>query len=215
MTLALMTGCTLTRVTSHPTEPTTPLPPRRRRDPEAHRAAILVATRAALTENGYARATIRDIAQRAGVTHGLVMRHFGSKEQLMRAALPGPLGLAEVAAGDPATLPERLARSFLARMDADAVSDPLVAILRAAATNERAAGELYVEMRRRSTQTLGAVLEAADLEVRSDLLVATLIGITFERYVVRRGSLAELPSVELEGYLAGIVRHILGPALPG
>ena len=131
----------------------------------------------------------------------------------MRAALPDPPGLAEVAAGDPATLPERLAHSFIARMDANAASDPLVAVLRAAATNERAGGELYAEMRRRSTQALGAVLEAADLEVRADLLVATLIGITFERYVVRRGSLAELPSAELERYLAGIMRHILGPAL--
>ncbi len=81
---------------------TTPMPPpiscvmdhspkrKRVRDPEAHRAAILGAARAAFAERGYARATIRDIAARAGVTHSLVMRHFTSKEGLFLSVSPSP-----------------------------------------------------------------------------------------------------------------------------
>jgi hypothetical protein len=79
-------------------------PPRRRRDPEASRAAILEAAREVFAERGYARATIREIARRAGVTHGLVMRHFGSKEQLLIEALPGPRAAAEGVPGDLTTL---------------------------------------------------------------------------------------------------------------
>lgn len=76
-------------VSSEP--PSAPAVVRKRvRAPEVHREAILEAARAAFAERGYTRATIREIAGRAGVTHGLVMRHFGSKEQLFLAAVPGP-----------------------------------------------------------------------------------------------------------------------------
>src|SRR5579875_2572479 len=88
--------------------------PRARRDPEGRRAAILQAARQALAEQGYARTTIREIARRAGVTHGLVMRHFGSKERLLLLALPGPRAIARVAPGDLDTLPERIAAAFMA-----------------------------------------------------------------------------------------------------
>ena len=185
----------------------------RTRNPEAHRAAILEATREALAEHGYARTTIRDIARRAGVTHGLVMRHFGSKEQLMAAALPDPPGLDAVADGDPATLPERIAAMFALRMSTDASDDPMVAIIRSAATNERTAAALYEEMRRRSGALLARVLPQAAFDVAGDLMVAVMIGVAFERQIVRTGRLAELPADELESHLAGIFRQILAPFL--
>lgn len=82
---------------------------KRVRAPEAHREAILEAARAAFAERGYTRTIIRKIAGRAGVTHGLVMRHFGSKERLFVAAVPGPpRDLPELLPGPPETMPERL-----------------------------------------------------------------------------------------------------------
>src|SRR5580704_11674648 len=93
-------------------------PHRHRRNPEASRAAILEAAREVFSERGYARATIREIARRAGVTHGLVMRHFGTKEQLLVEALPGPRAAAQVVPGDLATLPERVAAAFVAEAEA-------------------------------------------------------------------------------------------------
>ena len=185
-----------------------------RRDPEAHRTAILQAAREALTEHGYARTTIRDVARRAGVTHGLVMRHFGSKEQLMLAAFPGPPGLDEVARGDPASLPERLAHSYVVRLEDAAGEDPLVAIIRSGATNERAAATLYEEMRRQSIRLLEGVVAADAFEVRGDLVVAILIGVTFERYVMRAGGLAALSPDEFEHHVADLIRHVLEPVLP-
>lgn len=50
-------------------------------------AAILAAATDLFAERGPAATSIRDIAARAGVNHGLVFRHFGTKEQLVGAVL--------------------------------------------------------------------------------------------------------------------------------
>jgi hypothetical protein len=90
-------------------------------------------------ERGFARATIRDIAARARVTHGLVMRQFESKEQLFLAAIPGHRELDRVIAGDPASVPERVAQAYVERMEAGAAGDPLVVLLRGVASDQQAA----------------------------------------------------------------------------
>jgi TetR/AcrR family transcriptional regulator, repressor for neighboring sulfatase len=50
-------------------------------------AAILDSAGQMFAERGPAAASIRDIAARARVNHGLVFRHFGAKEQLVAAVL--------------------------------------------------------------------------------------------------------------------------------
>lgn len=49
--------------------------------------ALIDAGTELFAEQGAAAASVRDIADRAGVNHGLVHRHFGSKERLLRAVL--------------------------------------------------------------------------------------------------------------------------------
>jgi AcrR family transcriptional regulator len=50
-------------------------------------AAILEAATDLFAERGPAATSIRDIATRSKVNHGLVFRHFGTKEQLVGAVL--------------------------------------------------------------------------------------------------------------------------------
>jgi TetR/AcrR family transcriptional regulator, repressor for neighboring sulfatase len=50
-------------------------------------AAILDSAAELFAERGPAAASIRDIAARARVNHGLVFRHFGTKERLISAVL--------------------------------------------------------------------------------------------------------------------------------
>jgi AcrR family transcriptional regulator len=182
---------------------------KRVRNPEAHRAAILQAAQAVFAERGYARATIREIARQAGVTHGLVMRHFDSKENLFVAAVPGARDVEQLVQGDPEGLPERIAHGFVSRMERAGGNDPFVALIRSAASNEEAAVRLYMAMHERSTAAYLTAVTAADAEVRIEMLAAELIGVTFNRYVIGRGALAELTPDQLADHLTRVIRAIL------
>ncbi len=63
----------------------------RRRGPysstPARRAQIVRAALASIAEHGYERASLRDIAARADVTHAALLRHFADKGELLVAAL--------------------------------------------------------------------------------------------------------------------------------
>ena len=187
--------------------------PRRRRDPGASRAAIIEAAREVFTERGYARATIREIARRAGVTHGLVMRHFGTKERLLIEALPGPRAAAAVVPGDLGTLPERIAEAFVAETEsAGGGEHAVVALIRSAASGEEVAMPLYAAVEREVTAAFREVLGPGS-EVYAGLLGSLFIGVTFARHVARTGVLARLTREELVGYLVPAVKALLAPAI--
>jgi hypothetical protein len=203
-----MTTCILSCMEGQPD----PQPPKRRRDPEASRAAILDAAREVFTERGYAHATIREIARRAGVTHGLVMRHFGAKEQLLIEALPGPRVAAGVLPGDLGTLPDRVAAVFVEETESAGGEHALVALIRSAASGEEVAMPLYAAVEREITSAFRDVL-GPGTEAYADLLGSLLIGVAFARHVARTGALAELTREELVAYLVPAIRALLAPAI--
>lgn len=60
--------------------------PYRRESEETRREALIVAALDLVAEGGSQAATVRAIADRAGVTPGLIRHYFASKEELTRAA---------------------------------------------------------------------------------------------------------------------------------
>jgi TetR/AcrR family transcriptional repressor of bet genes len=60
------------------------LPPRFSREPQdVRREALIEATLASLAERGLGSVSVRDVAQRAGVSLGLIRHHFGSFGELL------------------------------------------------------------------------------------------------------------------------------------
>ena len=90
--------------------------PDRPRRSEPTRQAILQAARVRFATDGYDRATIRAIAADAGIDPSLVMRYFGSKEQLFVAATDFDLHTPDLAASPPQERGARLVRHFIRRM---------------------------------------------------------------------------------------------------
>ena len=56
-------------------------------DAERTRGAIVGAALSLFAERGFEGVSVRDIAQKAGTTHGLIRHHFGSKEGVWRAVV--------------------------------------------------------------------------------------------------------------------------------
>jgi AcrR family transcriptional regulator len=69
-----------------------PVAPRRRLTAEARKSSILAAARRAFTETGDMNGTtIKLIAERSGISEGVIYRHFESKDQLFYEAVVEPL----------------------------------------------------------------------------------------------------------------------------
>ena len=77
----------------------------------AVRAAVIAATKQQFANEGPA-ASIRDIARAAGVNHGLLHRHFGSRDEVIRAAFDDAARNGRALVGDATELDAALDRLF-------------------------------------------------------------------------------------------------------
>ncbi len=70
---------------NHPAPQTDPPPRTLSRD--TRRAQLIEATIQSLADRGFSRTTVTNVAARAGISHGLVLFHFTSKENLLAETL--------------------------------------------------------------------------------------------------------------------------------
>ncbi|WP_219822571.1 TetR/AcrR family transcriptional regulator [Sphingomonas montanisoli] len=92
------------------------------RDAEGTRARILAAACMQFGARGFANTGVRDIAAEASVNPALVLRYFGSKEALFRAALDHSIFMDPVLELEPAKMGRQVVEIFLA---ADEMPSPL------------------------------------------------------------------------------------------
>ena len=195
---------------------TTPAPKRQGRRPGSSdsRQVILEAARARFAKDGYAGATIRKIAADSGVDASLVMQFFGSKDDLFRevmAITPSALmRISEAFEGPANTLGERVTRAFLQVWDADPPeSEPFIAMLRAAISNEQASAQLRELIQTRVVHDLGS--RNADMTVRVEIVSSMLIGLIVGRHIVHVVGIVEQDRESLVRVVAPAVQAILAP----
>jgi AcrR family transcriptional regulator len=184
--------------------------PRRARNATATRSAILTAARARFARDSYERVGVREIAADAGVNAALVIRYFGSKEQLFAAAIAQDLGLAELLAGDLNVLGERIVRHFVHRWDAGTTLDPLLILLHSAA-NQQAAAMVNQSLTAQFVEPLARRLSGDDALLRTTLIGAQLLGLAIMRNVMQSEPLSSsaverlvaLVAPTLQSYLDG------------
>jgi AcrR family transcriptional regulator/DNA-binding MarR family transcriptional regulator len=199
-----------------------PARPERRRgrthDPEGNRRAVLAAARRLFAAHGYQGVSIRAIAAAAGVTPGLVMAYFGSKDGLFREVVGEGTGItAQVlddADTDPAGLPHVLAHSYLERWDRLSAQDPLAALIRSALDHPPSAVQLAEMLERLVTGPLTGVLGTSDeAAARIGLIRSVLFGVIMERYLFAHEPARSVPSAELEPLLTQVLTTAFGSAV--
>ena len=177
------------------------------------REAILDAARRAFAEQGYQHATIRGVADLAGVDPALVHHYFGTKQGLFVAAMQLPVNpveqLTAVLAEDPGQAGERMVEVFLSIWDHAADQSPLLALVRSAVGDEHAAAMLREFI---TEEVLGPVahrLGSPDARLRATLVGSQIIGLAMARYIVRVEPLASAPAAQVAAAIGPTLQRYL------
>ena len=179
------------------------------------RDAILAAARESFGASGYAGTTIRGVARAAGVDPALVHRFYGSKESLFAATLDLPADPSVIL---PALLGEgldglgeRVVRTFLALWDATPGQGPMLALIRSAAADEKAAALLRDFLTRVAMGPLAKAAGGDSPDLRAGLVASQMVGLAVSRYVLRLEPLASTPAAELAAHLGPTLdRYLTG-----
>jgi len=157
------------------------------------RAELLDAARVEFADRGFDGATVRVIAERAGVDPAMVNHWFGGKDALFLAALELPVDpaqiLTRVLPGHPDQLGERIVRTFLTIWDATG-GRPLATLIRSVASHETAARLMGEFVGRMIVGRVVAPVAPDRPELRGALVGSQIIGLGMVRYVLRLEPLA-------------------------
>ena len=200
---------------------TTTRPERRRgRRPggEDTRAALLAAARLEFAERGYEGATVRRIAERAGVDAAMVNHWFGGKEALFAASIDLPISPAQireqVVPGDPEQLGARIVERFLTIWDATG-GGPLAALIQSVAGHEAAARMLREFIKNVMVVPVVSVVAPDQPDLRGALVGSQIVGLGMVRYVLRLEPLASADHATVVAAVApNLQRYLTGPLDP-
>jgi AcrR family transcriptional regulator len=177
------------------------------------REAILDAARRAFAELGYQRATIRGVADLAGVDPALVHHYFGTKQALFVDAVQLPVNPVEhlmaVLAEDPAQAGRRMVETFLAVWDHAASQSPLLALVRSAVGDEHAAALLREFITEEVLGQIARRLGSPDARLRATLAGSQIIGLAMARYIVKVEPLASAPPEQVAAAVGPTLQRYL------
>lgn len=177
------------------------------------RAAIAEAARRQFQAGGYAATSVRSVAAEAGVDAALVMRHFGSKEQLFletidvegafEEALDGPLeGLGERIVA--LVLDDRLGRVFRTTYRA---------MIRAT-DSDQVRARLLEAMDATLVTPLARLLTGADRELRARLVAAQVGGLHEALAILEDPVVTAADAGRVAALYGAAVQSLVSPARP-
>jgi len=163
-------------------------------------ARILEAAQVEFAEHGEDGATIRGIARRAGVDPSLVMQHYGSKQALFSLAVRPATGLT---AG---SVPAHLAEVLGVRLHE--IPPATRALMRSMLTSPEAAAVMREYLQERAAN-LAETMTGDDAELRSAVVVSSILGITIARHFLELSPFTDLD----DDQVATLVDAWLAPLL--
>ncbi len=180
------------------------------RDAAATKRRILEHARRQFAQHGYTAATVKGVADAAGVSPNLITRYFGGKEGLFLAATRVEIPVSGSFDGDRSTLGARLAASIVARWSGPPGEDPLLVLQRASGERPEAAEALAAFLDANSLEPLyrylrDSGLDDADARGRAAAIDAFVLGVSTRRRVLRRdiGDPADL-----QAWLAATIQRL-------
>jgi len=175
------------------------------------KAAILKAAQQLFADQGYERATVRDIAARAAIDPAMVIRYFGSKEALFARATAFDLKLPNLTLVAKPDMGRTLVAHFLEVWEGALSNGSLVSLLRAAASNEDAAAAVRAIFGGQVVPMLAQVVPPAELPQRAGLVATQIMGLAVTRYILKvppvvamdRAQIVRLLGPTMQRYVVG------------
>jgi AcrR family transcriptional regulator len=152
---------------------------------ERTRSAILDAAQRLFAEYGYDGTTVRDVAAQASIDPAMVIRYFGSKDDLFAQAARIKLSLPDLRTVERAAVGKVLIQHFLGLWEGAGSGKSMAILLRSATSNEYAASktrEIFAAQVRPAIAVLG---NPADASRRAALISTQLLGLALCRYVLK------------------------------
>ncbi|WP_031470698.1 TetR/AcrR family transcriptional regulator [Sciscionella sediminilitoris] len=187
----------------------------RRPASEDTRTVLIEAARAVFTEQGYAGATVRQIAARAGMDPSMINHWFGGKDALFtEAVLQLPFRPADIAAsvldGPVEELGERFVRTVLRVWDS-AGGGQMTAVLRSFASNNEAVQAFREQMLDKVFLPLAERLQVEDAAFRATLCASQMAGLALARYALALEPLASAdPETVVTAIAPNLQRYLTG-----
>lgn len=166
------------------------------------RAAILDAAQKLFAQHGHDRTTVRDIAAKASIDPALVIRYFGSKDELFVRAAAFDLRMPDLSKVKRSQIGDTLIRRFLELGEG---FTGMTVLLRSAASNDYAASRVRELFAAQVLPAFARIGSRADAAERAGLVASQLLGLALCRYILKIPPVAEMSAEE-------IVKHI-GPTI--
>jgi AcrR family transcriptional regulator len=177
------------------------------------REKILAVARRRFATRGYDATSLRGIATDAKVDPALLIHYFGTKESLFAAATGLPSGLSEMFAGAQSAslrdFSESLVRVYLQFVDSDQSRNAILALVRSAVSNEKAAATLREFLTAELLPIVGSHTEHRNAPLRASLVAAQLIGVAVLRHVLRVDHVARASQDEIVALVAPVIEQYL------
>lgn len=197
-----------------------PRPAKRGRRPKGKgdpRQDILRAALREFARRGYDGATLRVIAKEARVDPALVYHYFGDKEgvfvESMRSQMLPPSESEISSGGSRSQEAQRVVGLFLERWGGGSEPTPLLALMRSASSDPKAAALLRGLLARQITPQVAASLPRDDVDLRVALIASTLFGVAFLRHIVRLEPLASATPEDLGRWAGPVLLHYMTETL--
>lgn len=187
------------------------------------RAEILEAASKTFSEEGYAGASIRGIAQRAGVDPALVHHYFDGKHSLFVQVMGLPSRLGQIhqeVSGHLALGGAGVVRGFLGVWDAEPPSEEspgsFVSLMQAASSSPQLADSLREFIAERIFARLPLDPDDEQTPLRRALVASQLAGLAFDRYIFRLEPLASADPALVARWIGPTIDcYLFGPIPTG
>ncbi|TDV56147.1 TetR/AcrR family transcriptional regulator [Actinophytocola oryzae] len=172
------------------------------------RQAILKAARRRFTHGEFAEVGLREIAQDSGVSAALIVKYFGSKENLFAEAVSFETEATALLDRDTEHLGEHLVRTLLDLHD-HAESDPFLRAVMAAC---RPNGTHFAEtFQQHFAEPLAARLAGQDVPLRTAMICAHLTGLGAVRRAVKLPGVTALTADEIVAAFGPLLQALITP----